>query len=98
MVVPLFEKKCQPDNSKMSGKNGDLETSTLLENGAMPKVADTFAGSADPDLVDMVKGIIGRNRDHSHKDFRTSDGMSLRARARAQCSSETTRWRRPTRG
>ena len=43
----------------MSGKNGDLETWTLLENEAMPKVADTFAVSADPDLVDMGKGIIG---------------------------------------
>ena len=34
----------------------------------MPKVADTFVVSADPDLVDMVKGIIGGNRDHCQEE------------------------------
>ena len=46
-------------------ENGVLETSKLLENNTMPKVADTFVVSADPDLVDMGKGIIGRIRGNS---------------------------------
>ena len=46
-------------------ENGVLETSKLLENNTMPKVADTLLVSADPDLVDMGKGIIGRIRGHS---------------------------------
>ena len=48
----------------------------------MPKVADTFVVSADPDLVDMGKGIIGRIRGHSRQDFRVQVACTMGDAAR----------------
>jgi len=50
----------------------------------MPKVADTFVVSADPDLVDMGKGIIGRIRGHSRQDFRVGRVHDGRRRVRPE--------------
>ena len=78
----MAKKKIQIQIFQKWWENGVLETSKLLENNTMPKVADTFVVSADPDLVDMGKGIIGRIRGHSRQDFRVQVACTMGDAAR----------------